>query len=483
MPEKVKVKGEVKGKDTNRGIAPPKEEIERMMREGLTVQEMAARLNIGEAKTGYWKRKYGFTSEVGEVNEWIEEHPEIKRVYATLRESSRPIYYSNIRQFCLWAKKEPNELWEEPWEVARDRIIDFRIHLEEEGMSANTISVYSATVRRFYEYRNIVFKGKFITNGKRAMPKKENEKEVIVPAKLRELLEIAEPMERTMYMCQYQSGLSANELCNLQVKDVGKLEKDGSVSLNITDGVIMLKLTREKTGVRFITFLGHDAIEYLKKWLELRQSGKMMRDREIAEKAIIRSNTDYLFVVYTKRTKSWDKIDPVTYARHLLNAVRTLGWIGDDNLRIKGRLNVFRPHALRMTFSERLKHGAELPWDIVEVFLGHKFSSTDSAYVRYTTNDLMKYYKQGEPFISLTPIEAIVSDDKYKDLKTENALLREEIAYLKDAIEEIRRVRQPELTIVEKAILGFLKSEEGKRFLGERLKEMVEEEEKRKVEK
>lgn len=407
------------------GVAPDKGDIERMMEQGMSVEDMAASLNISKGKLEYWKQRYGLTRKVSEVDEWVESHKEVKRAYATLRERSKRTYYYDIREYCFWAEKQPQELWNESWEQARDRLIDFRVHLEERGISANTIGVYIAAIRRFYEYKNIVFKGKFITNGKAAQPKRENEKELIEINQLRELLEISDVMEKAMYMCQYQSGLSANELCNLQVKDVGKLEKNGTITFNVVDGVIMLKLTREKTNVRFITFLGHDAIQYLEKWLELRQSGKVMRNREISEGAVIKSNDDYLFVAYAKRTKKWGRIDTATYSRHLLNAVRKLGWISDENLRDKGRLNVFRPHALRMTFSEKLKHKAKIPWDIVEVFLGHKFGGTDAAYVKHTEDDLRKAYKEGEPFISLTPIESIVTDDQYKQLRAENEQLKQ----------------------------------------------------------
>ncbi len=415
-----------------------RDEVKRLLtEEGLTAKETAKRLNVSIPTVFNRKRQLGLISHESDVDKWVETRPEVKRAFQTLTGSSRQHYYTYFKKYCEWIEAQegrsinPADLWEEPWDISRDRIVDFRMYLEESGRATNTIQLYTTVIRRFYEYNNIIFKGKFFTNGHGKRNKEENEKELYTVDQLREIIDISDQMEKALYMIQFQSGLAANELCSLKVKHVADVDNGGNVALRIEDGVIKIKLTREKTNVKFVTFIGHDAIELLQKYLDLRQSGKLMLDRAIGERACITSKEDWLFVNYHRGTKRWGHISTGAYARYLRNRVRELGWISDEDLRAKGQLNVFRPHALRMSFSELLKHKAKISWDIVEVFLGHKFNDTDAAYVKYSDDDLRQAYKEGEPYISLTPIEAIVTDDQYKELKIENMAMKREIENLK----------------------------------------------------
>ena len=329
--------------------------------------------------------------------------------------------------------------------------------------------MYIAVVRRFYEYKDIVFKTKFISNGTAAMPKEENEKELIEPHMLRQILDISPSMEKAIYMIQYQSGLSSNELCNLRLRHVGNIDKEGNIKLNIKDGIIMIKMIREKRKVKFITFIGYDGIEFLNRWLDLRQAGKALKDKEIGQRAIIKNPNDYLFVGYSRRYKRWDKISPDTYASWMLERVRQLGWVDDEDMRDEGRFNPYRPHSLRMSFSEILKHRAKLPWDYVEHMLGHKGSATDKAYTSISEDDLRRAYKEGEPLLSLTPIEPVITDSQYRELDLKNELLKDEIKELKHGIDEIKahyewKIKNPERAEKMERIEGEVREEFKKRY-------------------
>lgn len=444
-------------------------EIKRLIEEEeLSNYQITKRLGIAAITVTRKKKAMGMieVKDGSDVKKWLEDHPEIKRVFSSLKESGRRNYAISFKKYCEWTGKEPTELWKEPWEVSRDRIVDYKMYLEERGKSANTAQAYTCAIRRFYEYNNIIFKGKFLGNGRTAQPKEENDKELIMPTKLREILNISTPFEKVMYLTQYQSGLAAHELCNLKIKDVGEIV-DGKVKLRVENGLIKLKLRREKTGVKFTTFIGHDAIESLKQWIDFRQRGKLIKDKELSKEGIIINNNDFLFIGYSRKYRKWSPIHPTTYAGHLRERVRQLGWIGDENLRDKGQLNVFRPHALRMSFSEILKHKANVSWDFVEVMLGHKFSSTDSAYVKFDDNDLMKAYKQAEPLLSLTPIEPIITDDQYTELKMKNELLEEKITALEERDKEISKVNERFEKVLEDKEVQVL--------LMKKIKEMMEE--------
>jgi len=445
------------------------EEVRKLTKEGKSRNEIAEELNIHLSTISRKRKELGVKEGGSKVERWMEEHPEVKRAFSSLAPGNRRNYATYFRKYCNWAGKEPKELWEESWETIRDRIVDFRLYLEDKGFAPNTLHIYTSVIRRFYEYNNIFFKGKFFTNGKGKRAKEINEKELITPNKLKEILDKSDvsTMERAMFIMQLQSGLGAHELCYLKVKDIGELE-EGKVKLRIEEGLIKLKLRREKTDVKFTTFIGYDGIAALERWVELRQSGKVMRDREISEGAKIKSNKDSLFVVYSKKYGTWSNIKPDIYAKYLRNNVRQLGWITDENMRETGQLNVFRPHALRMSFSEIMKHKAMVNWDLVEEMLGHRMSSTDSAYVKFDDEDLLKAYKQAEPFLSFTPIEPIITDDQYKELSFKNQALEDKIA----GLEKREEARAPYDEKMSELMKRLIENPELKELIKKELKEV-----------
>lgn len=463
-------------------------EIKRLIEEeGLTNQAISDRLGIHISTVSRRRKEMGMMGvKTSEVERWIEKHPEVRRAFGSLSPDARRNYATYFRKYSEWTEKEPKELWEEPWETIRDRIVDFRLKMEDDGKAPNTVHIYTTVIRRFYEFNNIVFKGKFFTNGTAPRAKEINEKELITPAKLKEILDVSTPMERTMYLIQFQSGLSAHELCNLRIKDVADIEENGDVKLRIEDDVIKLKLRRQKTDVLFTTFIGYDGIGELKRWIKLRQDGKVLQDREISEGAKIQKKNDFVFVTYSKRFKTWQWVRPIIYAKYMRIRVRQLGWITDDNMRENGQLNAFRPHALRMSFSEICKHKAGLNWDFVEHMLGHRMSSTDSAYVKFNDEDLLKAYKQAEPLLSLTPIEPIITDDQYTELKMKNELLEREIEEIKrkeaerapydEKMTEVleRLISNPEIKeLIKKELkeISYRKSEKRKSLIAMKSKE------------
>jgi integrase len=393
--------------------------------EGYTPTEIARELRTSVSTVMRRKRDLGLLKdgEGGGLAAWLTEHPEVVRAFAAAKPSTRRNYAYYFKMFAKWAGEEPDVLAADSWEQARDRTTDFRLHLEKQGASPNTIRTYTTMLKKFYRYNRTSFDRGIFSNGTAVTSKEVNEKELLTAELLAKILDVSTTMERAMFMCQFQSGLGAFELVNLKVQDVADIDKAGDVNLRITDGVITLKLRREKTNFKFITFLGHDSIQHLRKWIALRQSGKLLTASTSNEGAgaKITSGNDYLFVTFSKSLKRWSPVAPSVYAKYLRTRVRQLGWITDDNMRKAGQLNVYRPHALRMSFSHHMKHDARIEWDYVEHMMAHRLNATESAYVKMDEVSLRQAYKEGEPFISLTPIETVVSDDKYNELMNKMA--------------------------------------------------------------
>ncbi|MBK5190719.1 MAG: hypothetical protein JJE19_04405, partial [Methanosarcinales archaeon] len=101
---------------------PEKGELKVLFERGLKLGQVADQLGMDSPKISYWKTKYGLTRQGSEVEEWINEHPDVKRAFASMGKNSKRVYYTHLRKYCFWCDKEPEELWEEDKKIAQDRV-------------------------------------------------------------------------------------------------------------------------------------------------------------------------------------------------------------------------------------------------------------------------------------------------------------------------------------------------------------------------
>ena len=91
--------------------------------------------------------------------------------------------------------------------------------------------------------------------------KEENEKHEWKIEHIKQFVDSAKSYrDKAIIMCMFQSGLAVNEICNLNYGDVKNELEAGILPL-------CLKLVRQKTGSKFKTFFGRDAVKYLKIYL------------------------------------------------------------------------------------------------------------------------------------------------------------------------------------------------------------------------
>ena len=109
------------------------------------------------------------------------------------------------------------------------------------------------------------------------------------------------------------------------------------------------------------------------------------------------------------------------------------------------------PHVLRKFF--RTKLGSVIPIDVVEVLMGHEGYLTE-VYRRYTTEDLSKFYRQGEHVLSVfgADTEEIfkMRDELQQDLDNlqrivngltaENLELKSRISRVEQEVTEMKKI-------------------------------------------
>ena len=97
-----------------------------------------------------------------------------------------------------------------------DKILDFRDHLESQNLAPMTIANRMKVVSIFYKYYYIQMP---ITpkSEKAILPLEEN---TLIPTKeeIRQVLTIADPLERALILVGCSSGLAVADICNLKLR-------------------------------------------------------------------------------------------------------------------------------------------------------------------------------------------------------------------------------------------------------------------------
>jgi integrase len=148
----------------------------------------------------------------------------------------------------------------------------------------------------------------------------------------------------------FQSALAVQEISQLNYGDVQDEIESGILP-------ICLQVVRQKTGTPFKTFLGRDAVKYLRLYLETRNNLK---------------RNSPLFTLWG----SPKRITPQAIQQRFSLISEELSFIKKEDL-AKG-YSPARPHSLRSGFRSRLT--GKISDDLIEFWMGHTLSGTKGAY-------------------------------------------------------------------------------------------------------
>lgn len=265
--------------------------------------------------------------------------------------------------------------------VVKKRRVKKRRAIGKRGLSRNLASMYTNAMRGFFKSNGFQLNIKL----PKASSKKENFKTMIRPPDVKKLLDVASNIrDRAIILALFQSGMSISDLCNLNYGDIEKELNENRVPLHI-------HLIRKKELVEYDTFLGQEAVETLKLYLEERKrKGEILR---------------YATPLFTKRyIKSTSKIHRINSG--LIEAtMKTLalksGLVSKERMAASD-INPCRPHALRSSFMSILKTNG-MNNTAVEYLAGHTLPTTEQAYWQVRTEELRKMYKKYMKHISLSP--------------------------------------------------------------------------------
>jgi integrase len=366
-------------------------------------------------------------------------------------------YLQAMQKFTEWTLKSPDELLVEAEEeikrglLPRQRSIKryltgFRKYLQDERYAPLSVKSYMTGVKSFYQSFDIEIP-KLPRAGNRAQTLQENN-EIPTREDLQEVLKFCDPLERAIILVGASSGLSAQEIINLKIRDFKK-------GFDAASKITTLRLRREKVQFEFITFLTPEASQAVQDYLDYRDRTVKVdgiKKLEHIKKQKVLDGSGYLFImrkVSSGFLKNQDEGLRQINEISLLKIYRRISEKAMKNTQ-KGHWNLIRSHNVRKYFNSTLLNAGADSYH-VDFWMGHKQDETRSAYFRASAEKMRDIYKKFVPFLTISKEMNVSESEDFKRVVEENEELkgkietvsveRYELIQLK---EEITRLKQME---------------------------------------
>lgn len=404
----------------------------------------------------------------------LEEYEEVKKWLNNVRGGTIPTYKAGFKLFCEWCGMNPVQLLDEIEEDRKKsrrergkpeaRLMEFYNYLISKGMAKKTATGYFTAVRSFYKWNG------FPLNVKtpKAAPKKENRKAIITPEVVKKLVDHAPTLrDRAIILFLFQGGFDVSTLCSLNYGDVKDEFEAGKIPM-------MVHVVREKEEVEYFTFVGKDATEALKAYLNDRKSK--------GEK--LKFETP-LFIRDKAKRRKGERINPYHIQNMMRETAIRAGLISREDME-KVDFNPYRPHALRAAFSSILRlNGFDSV--LVDFMMGHSIPY-NGAYLIPPPEKVREMYADVEKHLSIFSAAGDVSEieeklETYKkileDVQAENKQLREQFNALWEEVKTMNELfvqiaENPEMLNTLKEMYEFVREMEKNPVLRMKLRELRE---------
>ena len=341
---------------------------------------------------------------------------------ATTSEYTKKFYLADIIEYCTWAGKTPDQLIQERKAQLRSRDQDVKMTAENllrqyanSGLkSANRMWRIIGSIKSFY--KNNFFE---ITPAAVRAPKRPKVKDYRIPTTddVRKMLEGSSLRDRAILLTLYQTGLRESSLVQLKLKHIKELF-EGKSPVHI--GLRNQELKGIYAGLEAHTFLGRDAADAIKRYLDWRKDIK-------GETITDESN------LYTRLDAAGQPINE-----------QAVIWVVKEACKRAG-IQAFSPHDFRRATQTALESsGISGNW--VRKIMGHALSGEENPYSQPKIEQLREAYARAEPRLTVTT--ATVQVDTLQTIKKRMMTICEETnTSLEDLVGELQKY-EPELAMV-----------------------------------
>jgi integrase len=305
------------------------------------------------------------------------------------------VYARRLAAFSEQMKVEPLTLAKRPEKELRDLLLDFITEEERKKRAGSYIQSSVKAVKSWLIHNGVKLSLPLRIHGASDTPSLREER-IPTQEELRAVLLAATPRDRVSCALMAFSGVRPEVLGNyrgsdgLRLGDLKGLKVDGhTVAFEPTPVLVEVRSELSKTDHRYLTFLGQEALEYVRQYLEERlRSGEKLD-----------SGSDLIHPKGTGGSRDKSFVTTINIGDGIRNSIRGAGF-------------GWRPYVLRAYFDTQLllaESKGKLAHDYRVFWMGHK-GSMDA---RYTTNkgrlpkelieDMRAAYKRCEPFLSTVP--------------------------------------------------------------------------------
>jgi len=341
---------------------------------------------------------------------------------ATTSEYTKKFYLADIIEYCTWAGKTPDQLIQERKAQLRSRDQDAKMTAENllrqyanSGLkSANRMWRIIGSIKSFY--KNNFFE---ITPAAVRAPKRPKVKDYRIPTTddVRKMLEGSSLRDRAILLTLYQTGLRESSLIQLKLKHIKELF-EGKPPVHI--GLRNQELKGIYAGLEAHTFLGRDAADAIKRYLDWRKDVKH------------ETPTDESFI--------FTRLDAVGQPVNEMAII----WVVKEACKRAG-IQAFSPHDFRRATQTALESsGISGNW--VRKIMGHALSGEENPYSQPKIEQLREAYARAEPKLSVTAAAPQV--DRLQTVKKRMMTICEETSTsLEDLVAELQKY-EPDLAMV-----------------------------------
>lgn len=270
------------------------------------------------------------------------------------------LYAHLIEYYSKWAGREPDEIIHdvaplqngmlnaEKIQIHKKAFDDFVDHLQDKGLSNNRIANYANAVKTFYRKNGV----DGVSLSERLSRKVAKRDRAPTRKELQKLLDLADLRERVIISMLALGGFREGTLVKLKYRHVKHDLDKGTVPLHIH---IEREITKGKYG-DYDTFLGPEAVRYLKLYLDSRRKGtKDVPPEEITDESPLIRDAN-------------SKVPKPIGEKQLYQLVHKL--YKDAKLLDNGGSYQLRVHSMRKFFKTNLLALGVQP-DYVDYFMGH----------------------------------------------------------------------------------------------------------------
>jgi len=393
------------------------------------------------------------------IKTFLENNSTLKLAEYLYRRRSRSsktlqLYAYFIMRFSEWAGKTPDQLINgcfsqdglrnEKAIIETEKLIDTWLgELESHGLSWNSLSMARASLKTFYDVNGVALRipktGRSIVTYHDRAP---------TPEELQKLLEIADLRGKVIVSMLALGGFRVGTLAKLKYRHVKHDLERGVTPIHIH---VEASITKGKYH-DYDTFIGAEAVEYLKLYLEQRRrgTGRIPPETITDESPLIRA--------YSREVK------PLT-EKQIHRIVHNLYVKAGLCSKIGGSMYDLRVHSLRKYFRTQLT-ALGIPSDYIEYMMGHTISTYHDIKMKgveflrniYASSGLsikpktklgkLDMLKEFARLLGLNPEEVIVREALSKPWRTvmaPNEIAEEQIEILQEKIRSLLGINREHL--------------------------------------